>query len=151
MRSCVLLAMLIGIGTCCGCGSDADILPGRVAIEVKVSIASSEVGDGNLVLRPEPGVKCPLIKVPVTAGIGRLDASAGPVPGRYKATYLPNGAGGTITEQLTESGRRPPTSAGGASNVSPPVAELIQRPQGTISVTVPDQNPATFVADFEAA
>ena len=114
MRCCVLPTILIGCGLCCGCGDNADALSGRVAIEVTVRVGDQPVADGNLVLRPEPGVKCPLIKVPVTAGIGRLNAAAGPVPGSYKATYLPNGAGRNITEQLTETGRVKPTAAGGA-------------------------------------
>lgn len=142
--------ILIGCGLCCGCGDDANALPGRVPIEVSVRIGDQPVADGNLVLRPEPGVKCPLIKVPITAGIGRLNAAAGPVPGAYKATYLPNGAGRNITEQLAETGRVKPTAAGGALQASPSADPNVLLPKAAISVIVPDETPAKFVADFEA-
>jgi hypothetical protein len=139
---------------CCGfsgCGTGADILPGRVAIEVTVKIDSQLTGDGNLVLRPQPGVKCPLIKVPVVAGVGRLNATAGPVPGGYQATFLPAGATGNITDELSNAGRVPPTSVGPTIKASPATAVDAVVPKGAISVTVPAGSPATFVAEFEAA
>lgn len=154
MRCRVLPTLLIEFALCalcCGCGGQADTLPGRVAIEVTVRIDSQPVGDGNLVLRPDPGVKCPLIKVPVTAGIGRRDTSNGPVPGSYQATYLPDGAGRNITEQLTETGRVKPTAAGGALKASRSGDVGILVPNAAISITVPDGNPAKFFADFEAS
>lgn len=135
-----------------GCG-DGDDLPNRVAITVSVKIGGQTVGDGSLVLRPEPGVKCPLIKIPVVQGVGSLDASAGPVPGNYKATYRPSGATNNIGEKLSESGRGFPVSGGSAAvpKANPPASFSVMSPKGPISVTIPNGNSATVEAAFEAA
>lgn len=151
-RSLLYALPAIGIVLCCGCGSSADVLPGRVAIEVTVQIAGVSVKDGTLVLRPEPGVKCPLIKIPVFSGIGRLAESAGPVPGDYSATFRPSGVGADITEQLTKSGRTDPTAGGGVGRPSmePKSPGDTPMPKAPIPMTVPADNPAKVVAAFEA-
>lgn len=152
MRLSVPFSVLLLSSCLIGCGNGDD-LPNRVAITVSVKIGGQTAGDGSLVLRPEPGVKCPLIKIPVVQGVGSLDASAGPVPGNYKATYRPSGASSNISEQLSENGRGFPASGGSAAvpKANPPASSAVLSPKEPISVTVPNGKSVTVEAAFEAA
>ena len=152
-RHSMPLLVAVGFVSISGCGTDMSAVPGRVAIEVSVQIGGTAVGDGSLVLRPEPGVKCPLILVPVVAGIGQLNESTGPVPGNYKATFRSAAAGANISEQMSATGRVAPTAGDNAATPSQSATSghLARMPKAPISITIPDENPARIDATFEAA
>ncbi|MEZ6130311.1 MAG: hypothetical protein R3C59_16630 [Planctomycetaceae bacterium] len=148
---CISAFIIVIAGCLSGCGSDSDALAGRVAIEVSVQIDGTPVTDGTLVLRPEPGLRCPLIPVPVVAGVGRLEESAGPVPGAYQATYRPSAAGADISEHLTNTGRVDPTSAKSNKRPAVGVPTGVVTPKRPIPLTIPNSNPATLTAAFSSS
>jgi hypothetical protein len=143
-----LAAMAIASFYFVGCG-DGEELPNRVAIEVAVQIGGKAVSDGDLILRPKPGVKCPLIKIPVVGGVGRLSQAAGPVPGDYQATFRPGRVHADLTKQLSQSGRLAPRAAGSPDASNSSASELT--PQGDMPLTVPDKNPAFVAISFDPA
>ena len=132
-----------------GCGSE-EALDGRVAIDVTIHVGGETPESGTLVLKPERGVRSPLIRIPISGGTGSLPAVKGPVPGSYRASYRSSVAGGDIDEQLTKTGREMPSSRVSAAksrqrNRQPPKAK------SDVSVSVPDENPATLTVSFDAA
>lgn len=134
-----------------GCGSE-EALDGRVAIDVTIQVGGETPESGTLVLKPERGVRSPLIRIPISGGTGSLPAAKGPVPGSYRASYRSSIAGGDIDEQLTKTGREMPSSRTRVSaaksrqrNRQPPKAK------SDVSVSVPDENPATLTVSFDAA
>ena len=146
-----LAIAMMAVVCCAGCGNTDDLL-NRVAIEVSVQIGDSEVGDGSLVLRPQPGVKCPLIRIPVSNGVGYLSESEGPVPGEYRATFRPGQVAESLSQQLTETGRVAPKAAGRASVTGGPArVKSVLMPKGDMEMTVPDSNPAVVTITFEPA
>ena len=150
MRLSVLLPAAIAMMFCQGCSQNGDTLPNRVAITVTVRIDGEVAGDGSLALRPETGVKCPLIKMAVIDGVGHLGATEGPVPGQYMATFRPSTGAGDITTQLSKAGRSPANSARSIIPSEPAAgAETVKLPRGPILLTVPDNSGAAVDAEFE--
>lgn len=147
------LSLLVLAGTISGCGGGAAGLPNRVAVIVTVKIGNQLAGDGSLALRPAPGVKCPLIKIPVVNGIGEMAADVGPVPGDYQATFRPVGSPGDITQKLSESGRSLPNSKGKAAIPTKTAGgqPTMVLPKRSIPLKVPNQPASTIDAVFEAA
>ncbi|MCA9048781.1 MAG: hypothetical protein KDA89_08640 [Planctomycetaceae bacterium] len=135
----------------CGCGQDVKELKGRVALNVTVQVGGSPASEGTLILRPDPGIACPLIQVPISEGTGELPEEQGPVPGGYTATF--RSAESDLSAQLSEDGeRQAPTAAGRAGVPSPRQRrKTVPVPAGTSPVTIPDQNPATVTVSFAAA
>ncbi len=134
-----------------GCGSN-DALGGRVAVDVTVQIGGEAPESGTLVLKPEPGVKSPLIRIAIADGTGSLPAAKGPVPGSYNASFRSDAAGESIDDQLTDSGRQMPASR---ARVSDPQNRRRTRqspvPKADVTVSVPDEDPATLTVSFDAA
>ncbi|HIF00663.1 MAG TPA: hypothetical protein EYG03_28925 [Planctomycetes bacterium] len=134
-----------------GCGGNED-LGGRVAVDVTVQIGGEAPESGTLVLKPEPGVKSPLIRIIIADGAGSLPAAKGPVPGGYNASFRSSATGESIDEQLTKAGRQMPTTGARVSN--PQTRRRIRQspvPKGDVSVSVPDEDPATLTVSFDAA
>ena len=130
-----------------GCASPDAELKGRVAVNVSVELAGSPVADGILILRPDPGVQCPMIRIPVEGGEGALPEMDGPLPGTYTATYRI--AAADITEQLSaESSRQTPESAGRLATAPKRNQQTVIGPQASVKVTVPDENPAQVTVSF---
>lgn len=129
-----------------GCGAGSDGLAGRVALEVSVQTDGTPVQDGTLVLRPEPGVRCPLITVPVVGGNGSVGEAQGPVPGSYQASFRP--AGADLTEQLSEAGRLNPASGSNSRSSSKRSSNVTAKSLQPMSLVVPDSNPATVTLNF---
>jgi hypothetical protein len=141
-----IAAVILCLTSVSGCGSDNGGLEGRAAMDVSVEIDQTPVQNGTLVLRPEPGVKCPLITVPIVDGTGHLSQAAGPIPGSYSASFRSSGA--DLTEQLTEAGRQNPVS--GRKNQSSGRPQNTQPALQALTVVVPDSNPAQVTAHFVA-
>jgi len=147
------VSMLIVLMMClfvAGCGSE-EALDGRVAIDVTIYVGGEVPELGTLVLKPERGVRSPLIRIPISGGTGSLPAAKGPVPGSYLASYRSSVTGGDTDEQLTKTGREMPSSRARVSaaksrqrNRQPPKAK------SDVSVSVPDDNPATLTVSFDA-
>lgn len=113
-------------------------------MDANVQIDGTPVQDGTLVLRPEPGVKCPLITVAIQEGAGHASQARGPIPGSYKVSFRP--AGADLTQQLTEAGRQDPVSGRKKqSSGQPAVKQPTLRP---LTVVVPDSNPAQVTVNF---
>ncbi|MCP4782451.1 MAG: hypothetical protein GY903_18210 [Fuerstiella sp.] len=134
-----------------GCGGNED-LGGRVAVDVTVQIGGEAPESGTLVLKPEPGVRSPLIRIAIADGTGSLPAAKGPVPGSYNASFRSGAAGQSIDDQLTDSGRQMPSNR---ARVSDPQNRRKTRqspvPKGDVTVSVPDEDPATLIVSFDAA
>lgn len=138
--------LIVGFMLISGCGSGADDLAGRVAIDVSVQTDGTPVQDGTLVLRPEPGVKCPLITIPIVAGSGHQSEAQGPVPGSYQASFRP--AGADLTEQLSAAGRLNPASGSNNRSSSKRSTADTIRPLQPTTLVVPDRNPASVTLNF---
>ena len=134
-----------------GCGGDDD-LGGRVAIDVTVQVGGETPESGTLVLKPGRGVRSPLIRIPISDGTGSLRAEKGPVPGSYNASFRSGVAGGSIDEQLSKTGREMPSFRAGASaENSQQRNRQAPKAKSEVSVSVPDENPATLTVSFDAA
>ncbi len=146
-----LLASVILCLITAGCGSAEDI-GGRVAVEVTVQVGGEAPESGTLVLKPAPGVRSPLIRIAIEDGAGSLPAAKGPVPGSYNASFRSSAAGESIDDQLTNSGRQMPSTGARVSN--PQTRRKTRQspvPKGDVSVSVPDEDPATLTVSFDAA
>jgi hypothetical protein len=134
-----------------GCGSE-EALDGRVAIDVTIQVGGESPESGTLVLKPERGVRSPLIRIPISDGTGSLPSTKGPVPGSYRASFRSGAAGGDIDEQLTKTGREMPSSRDRESAAnSRQRNRKAPKAKSEVSVTVPDENPATLTVTFDAA
>ena len=146
-----VLASVIFLLITAGCGSNED-LGGRVAVDVTVQVGGEAPEAGTLVLKPERGVRSPLIRIAIADGAGYLPAAEGPVPGSYNASFRSSAAGKSIDDQLTDSGRQMPSTRAKVSN--PRVRRKTAQspvPKGDVSVSVPDEDPATLTVSFDAA
>lgn len=138
----IVLALLFVLG----CSGSVDEVPGRIGIDVTLTIDGQPAEDGTLILRPAPEVACPLVKLAIQNGKGTLSRNAGPVPGQWTATFRSN-ADGSLTEQLEASGRSNPVDqagtgqfrSGGSKNRSPPKPAV---------VLIPKDDPAAVKIDM---
>ncbi|MEZ6126106.1 MAG: hypothetical protein R3C49_23505 [Planctomycetaceae bacterium] len=131
-----------------GCGGGQDELPGRVAVDVVVTVKGAPAGDGRLVLRPEPGIRCPLVTITISQGRGYLSAAEGPVPGAYVAAFEPAAnrpdaalSGGRTLSESSKSVKVPSPlerSGKGGSTIR------------TLPLSVPAADPAQITADFDS-
>ncbi|MEP3477908.1 MAG: hypothetical protein ABJZ55_01555 [Fuerstiella sp.] len=129
-----------------GCSDNSAEVPGRVAIDVRLTIDGQPAEDGTLILRPVAGVACPLVKLSITDGQGFLPASAGPVPGQWTASFRSE-ANGNLTERLEDKGRSNPIDQPNAGQFN--VRESAQlSPPKSAAVTISSGDPASVVIDL---
>lgn len=146
-QSCLLFACLL-ISLAAGCSDDDNSVPGRVAIEITLSIDGKPAPSGTLILRPKPGVACPLVRLPIADGKGSLTEQDGPVPGEWNASFRSDT--GNLTDQLEKQGRSDPLaqpggSLSGGGSRTPAVAA------NPADVVIPDDNPAKLQIDLSTA
>ncbi|MDG1897630.1 MAG: hypothetical protein P8J37_22250 [Fuerstiella sp.] len=134
-----------------GCGTE-EALDGRVAIDVTIQVGGEVPESGTLVLKPERGVRSPLIRVVIEDGAGSLPAASGPVPGSYSASFRSSVAGTNIDDQLTNTGREMPSARARASAAnSGQKTRRSPTAKNAVSVSVPNENPATLIVSFDDA
>ncbi|MDG2128466.1 MAG: hypothetical protein P8K08_10780 [Fuerstiella sp.] len=134
-----------------GCGG-AEELNGRVAIDVTVQVGGETPESGTLVLKPQRGVRSPLIRISIEDGVGSAPAEKGPVPGGYSASFRSGTTSGDIDDQLTRTGREMPSARARVSAASSRQTDRSAlTPRSDVSVSVPDENPATLLVSFDAA
>lgn len=138
----VSLALLFVVG----CSGPANEVPGRVAIDVTLTINGQPAEDGTLILRPEAGVACPLVKLSIADGQGSLASSAGPVPGKWTASFRSD-ANGSLTERLEDTGRSNPLDQTGAGQFGSGETGS-QSPPKPASVTISNDDPASVIIDL---
>lgn len=132
------LALIVSVF---GCSEPTDEVPGRVAIDVTLTIDGQSAENGSLILRPDVGVACPLVKLEIRDGKGSLNSSAGPVPGQWTATFRSD-SNGSLTEQLENSGRSNPLDTPAVGQFGSGEMKS-RRPPESVSVTVSDDDPAS--------
>lgn len=129
-----------------GCSSKSDEVPGRVAINVTLTISGQSAEDGTLILRPAAGVACPLVKLSITDGKGSLPSSTGPVPGQWTASFRSD-ANGSLTERLEGEGRSNPLDQPNAGQFNAGQSAK-QGPPKPAAVTILNADPASVVIDL---
>lgn len=134
--------MVIGLNLLfvAGCSNDEVDVPGRVAIEVTLTIDGQPAESGTLVLRPSSQVACPLVKLEISDGKGALPSEDGPVPGQWTASFRSEAAG-SLTDQLEGSGRSNPLNQT-ADTFNGDRNRKSSKPPKPISVSIPDDDPA---------
>lgn len=136
----VIIFSAFGAWLIAGCGGEENEVPGRVALEVTLTIDDQPAESGTLILRPDTGVACPLVMLPIADGKGSLPTASGPVPGNWTAMFRSDSEG-SLSDQLEESGRSNPLDQ--TTGEMNPVgnAKDLKSPKST-SVSIPDGDPA---------
>lgn len=124
-----------------GCSGPVDEVPGRVAINVTLKIDGQLAENGTLVLRPDAGVACPLVRLSIRDGKGSLSSSAGPVPGQWTASFRSE-AQGNLTEQLEGAGRSNPLDSPAAGHIGSGESNSL-RPPKPVSIMISNDDPAS--------
>lgn len=133
-------AFALGLLIVTGCSDSEEVVPGRVAVDVTLTIDGQPAESGTLVLRPGSNVACPLVKLTISEGKGSLSSIAGPVPGQWTATFRSDSEG-SLTDQLEGKGRaNPANQIGGGFNSNG--NSKAATPPKSISIVIPKTDPA---------